>query len=62
MSITIQANRKRFPIIFVISFLPTVGGAYIIKGFKWPWRTIKLFELCDFFNISILLHRVFMNL
>ena len=30
MSITIPANRKRFPIVFVISFLLTVGGAFNI--------------------------------
>ena len=30
MSITIPSNKKRFPIVFVISFLLTVGGAYNI--------------------------------
>lgn len=32
MSITIPANRKRFPIVFIISFLLTVGGAYNITS------------------------------
>lgn len=42
MTTIISANKKRFPIVFIISFLLTIGGAYnITKGLNDPAQQLS---------------------